>query len=173
MDRSALEELFAYTEFSWSRHARVMEGLTSEQFRAAVGTSGWPSLHQAFFHATGAYDFWLNHAGALGLGDMAHPGDEGFATWAEMAAYRELTRRAFRTALDVDDAELYRKRAFDFGEGPESLSRADVLANLVIHERGHHGDISTLLYQLGIKAPVVDYRYFLSFPERFVVDEGE
>jgi len=33
-----------------------------------------------------------------------------------------------------------------------------------LHERQHHGDVHTLLYQLGIEVPIVEYRF--SLPER-------
>ena len=43
-------------------------------------------------------------------------------------------------------------------------SRADILVHVLIHERQHHGDLNTLLYQHGIEPPVVEYRF--SLPDR-------
>jgi hypothetical protein len=34
----------------------------------------------------------------------------------------------------------------------------------MLHERQHHGDLNTLLYQHGIEVPIVEYRF--SLPER-------
>jgi len=36
--------------------------------------------------------------------------------------------------------------------------------HVLLHERQHHGDVNTLLYQLGIEIPIVEYRF--SLPER-------
>ncbi len=172
MDRKALEELYSYTDFSWARHAKVMEELPPGQFATPVPGSGWPSLRDCFSHFVQAYDGWINGHWGLGLGEMSRPKD--LTTWDEMAAYRVRGREAFRKALDCPDEVLYEKRTFDWGDGEtEHLARGDILGNLLMHERGHHGDISTLLHTLGIKSPIVDYRFFVSFPDRFIYDEED
>jgi uncharacterized damage-inducible protein DinB len=76
--------------------------------------------------------------------------------------------------LDGSDEELFKKRTWDLEFGPEELSPADVLTNLLLHERGHHGDLNTLFHQLGVKSYFVDYRFFVSKPNDFLedVDEG-
>jgi uncharacterized damage-inducible protein DinB len=41
-------------------------------------------------------------------------------------------------------------------------SRGELLTHLLLHERGHHGDVSTLFYQLGIEPDMrVEYRFHL------------
>ena len=85
----------------------------------------------------------------------------------------ETCRASFFKALDCSDQELYAKREYKFTDVPETLSRADILTNLVIHERGHHGDLNTLFHRLGIRSFVIDYRYFITRPGDFVVDDEE
>lgn len=41
---------------------------------------------------------------------------------------------------------------------------ADIFAHTLLHERQHHADVHTLLYQLGIEVPIVQDRF--SLPER-------
>ena len=36
-----------------------------------------------------------------------------------------------------------------------------ILANLLLHKRGHHGDFTTLFWQLGIEQPALDYRQYV------------
>lgn len=36
--------------------------------------------------------------------------------------------------------------------------------SVLLHERQHYGDLNTLLYQLGVEVPIVEYRF--SPPER-------
>jgi uncharacterized damage-inducible protein DinB len=45
-------------------------------------------------------------------------------------------------------------------------SPGEILVHVMLHERQHHGDLNTLLYQLGIEIPIVEYRF--SLPERHV-----
>ena len=40
---------------------------------------------------------------------------------------------------------------------------ADAAHLLFFHERGHHGDVNTLLYQLGLEASVLDYRWYVNY----------
>jgi uncharacterized damage-inducible protein DinB len=44
---------------------------------------------------------------------------------------------------------------------PLRYSPADVFVQVLLHERQHHGDLNTLLYQLGVERPVVEYRFSL------------
>jgi uncharacterized damage-inducible protein DinB len=38
---------------------------------------------------------------------------------------------------------------------------ADIFVHVLLHERQHHGDVNTLLYQLGLEVPIVEYRFSL------------
>jgi uncharacterized damage-inducible protein DinB len=39
---------------------------------------------------------------------------------------------------------------------------ADIFVHALLHERQHHGDVNTLLFQLGIEVPIVEYRFSLT-----------
>lgn len=173
MNRDAIDELFRYTGFAWDRIARVVDTLPAEQFTARVPGSGWPTLQKCFEHWLTAYDGWIHGEWALDLGPLVYAGPETLTTWERARSYRVRVREAFLEALDCPDDALYAKREFRFGEVPEQLSRADILTNLLLHERGHHGDLNTLFHQLGVRSFFVDYRYFVSRPGDFVMDEEE
>ena len=178
MDRAAIEELYAYTDFAWERLGKTIEKISPEQYADPVPGSGWPTVGRALLHIAGAYDGWLNDKKwGLGLAEEPFPEvqtwDELYAklpTWTEMDTYRRRLRQTFRKALDLGDEELFTKRTWELEFGPEELSPADVLTNLLLHERGHHGDLSTLFHQLGIKSFFIDYRFFVSKPDEFVED---
>ena len=173
MDRAAIEELYAYTEFAWERIAATIDTLPPGQFAERIPSSGWPALRDCFEHFVSAYDGWINGEWALGLGKLMYTSPEALQTWEQMRSYRRDCRAAFQSALECTDAELYAKREYRFTEVPEMLSRADILANLLIHERGHHGDLNTLFHQLGVRSFVIDYRYFVTRPGDFVMDGGD
>lgn len=40
-------------------------------------------------------------------------------------------------------------------------SPAEIFVHVLMHERQHHGDLNTLLYQLGVEVPVVEFRFSL------------
>jgi uncharacterized damage-inducible protein DinB len=172
MDRTALEELYAYTEFAWTRYAQVIDEHGGDELlnREAPG-SGWPTLRAALVHVVSVYDGWLNGAWALGLGERPPFRREDVRTWSQLGEYREITRATFQRALHVDDAVFHEPHIIEAGYGQERLRHRDILANILLHERGHHGDLNTLLHQLGVPAPLVDYRFFLTRPEEFLVDE--
>jgi hypothetical protein len=57
---------------------------------------------------------------------------------------------------------LHRVREFDIDGAAIPYSYAELLTHLALHERGHHGDLTTLFYQLRmeIERPV-EYRFHL------------
>jgi uncharacterized damage-inducible protein DinB len=44
---------------------------------------------------------------------------------------------------------------------PMRYSPAEIFVQVFLHEREHHGDLNTLLYQLGIEPLIVGYRFSL------------
>jgi uncharacterized damage-inducible protein DinB len=40
-------------------------------------------------------------------------------------------------------------------------SPAEIFAHAMLHGRQHHGDVNTLLSQLGIEVPTVEFRFSL------------
>jgi uncharacterized damage-inducible protein DinB len=59
----------------------------------------------------------------------------------------------------LDDAALTTPREMDVDGEPMRDSAADIVVHTLLHERQHHGDLNTLLYQLGLHVPVVEYRF--------------
>jgi uncharacterized damage-inducible protein DinB len=162
LKRDAIEELFDYTDFAWAMIGEAVRALPEGTLAKPVPGSGWPALRDAFRHTVGAYDHWLHET--LGYAPPVEPLAEAPGTWEAIDGYRGLMRATFRRALDgTDDATLHEEftRTYDEEDGPETLSLADILANLLLHERGHHGDFSTLFYQLGAQPPFVDYRMYV------------
>jgi uncharacterized damage-inducible protein DinB len=67
-----------------------------------------------------------------------------------------------RRYLDsLGDDELLTPREMNVDGDPLVYSPAEILAHAMLHERQHHGDVNTLLYQLGIEVPIVEFRFSL------------
>ena len=157
MDRAAIEELLAFTDYSWREHERAIRPLGDDVLTQAAPGSGWPALGDALAHINWAYIRWL----ADPAGTTDEP--EGpVKSWDELEAYRRRVRGRPREYLDsLGDGELLTPREMNV-DGETLLYRpADIFVHVLLHERQHHGDVNTLLYQLGIEAPIVEYRFSL------------
>jgi uncharacterized damage-inducible protein DinB len=160
MDRAAIEELFTFTEYSWREHERVIRPLGDELLTQPAPGSGWPALRDALAHINWAYVRWL--ADPSGTTDEpVEPVD----SWDQLDAYRRRLRGHARGYLDsLGDDELVTPREMNIDGETLVYRPADILVHVLLHERKHHGDVNTLLYQLGIEVPIVEYRF--SLPER-------
>lgn len=160
MDRAAVESLFAFTEYSWREHERVIRPLGDEVLTQPAPGSGWPALRDALSHIVWAYVRWL--ADPAGTTDEPL---ERIDTWDDLEDYRRRMRDHAREYLDsLGDDELSTSREMNIDGETLVYTPADILVHVLLHERQHHGDLNTLMYQLGIEIPIVEYRF--SLPER-------
>jgi uncharacterized damage-inducible protein DinB len=165
MDRRAIQELFDYTGWAWERIEKRVDSLPDTDYVRPIEGSGWPSLAACLMHVVATYDGWLN-------GSWGRVLSQPICSWGELKAYRGRVREAFTAQLAVPDRVLLAKRTSDTDDPEEMMSPAEVLTNLALHERGHHGDLNTLFHQLGVRSFHVDYTLFITRPAEFVLDEG-
>lgn len=167
MDRQTLSEVFDYTSFTWASYANVVHTLPPDAFTRPIYKSGWSDLRELLFHIAAGWDGWLrDRAGA------EHPLDyrpEDVSSWANLDPIRERTRGWLRRVIDdTPDSELNVRTAsvLEPVGGSTPASVADVLAHILLHERGHHGDVTTLLTQLGATVGNSDYLVYRWFAQR-------
>jgi uncharacterized damage-inducible protein DinB len=161
VDDAALQDLFAYTGWAWDQIRAAIPD--DETLRAVAPGSGWPALRNCLGHIVLAYDRWVPAIVALKtqpLPDLA-PGD--FLTWQQIDAHRRRTRDALRSHLDAwTDADLREVHEVDVDGEAIRYSRGELITHLLLHERGHHGDVTTLLWQLGHESEtMLEYRFHL------------
>ncbi len=144
MDRAAIEELFAFTDYSWRVYADAVRPLGDETLVKPAPGSGWPALRDAFVHINWAYVRWLaDPAGTSAI----EP--EQINSWDELEDYRRRVRGHSREYFDsLSDDALVAPREMNIDGKPMRYSPADIFTHVLLHERQHHGDINTLLYQL-------------------------
>jgi len=160
MDRAAIEELFTFTDHSWGVYERVIRPLGDDMLTKPAPGSGWPALRDALAHMVWAYVRWL--ADPAGTTDEPV---ERIESWEELDVYRRGVRGHDRRYLDsLGDEELLTPREMNVDGELLRYSPADIFAHAMLHERQHHGDLNTLLYQHGVEVPIVEYRF--SLPER-------
>jgi uncharacterized damage-inducible protein DinB len=160
MDRVAIEELFTFTDYSWREYEDLIRPLGDQVLTTPAPGSGWPALRDALAHIVWAYVRWL--ADPAGTTDEPV---ERVTSWDELEVYRRRTRSHAREYLDsLRDEELLAPREMSVDGEPIWYRPVDVFAHTMLHERQHHGDLNTLLYQLGVEPPIVEFRF--SLPDR-------
>jgi uncharacterized damage-inducible protein DinB len=167
MNREALNELFDYTTFTWESYGKALERLPADAFSRSLPGSGWESMRRLLFHLALGWDGWLRDE--LGLDDPLDATPESVASWEELQAHRSKVRGWMRQILDESDGRaLSEPETAMRRENPASTpaSRADILTHILLHERGHHGDVATALSALGVEAPMSDYMVYLFFKRR-------
>lgn len=157
MDRPAIETLFRFTDYSWRVYEETIRPRGDEfLLRPALG-SGWPALRDPLAHINWAYVRWLSDPAGTS-GEKV----EQVESWDQLDDYRRRVRSRARAYLDsLSDSALAARREMNVYGQPRVYSPADIFVHVLLHERQHHGDLNTLLYQLGVDVPVVEYRFSL------------
>ena len=161
MDKAALQDLFAYTGWAWNQiRAKIPD---DETLRAVAPGSGWPALRNCLAHIVLAYDRWVPAIVELKSRPMPDLAPDDFQTWPQIEAQRRRTRAALQTHLEAcGDAELREQHVVDVDGDPIRYSRGELITHLLLHERGHHGDVTTLFSQLGFEPEtLLEYRFHL------------
>lgn len=166
LDRSALLVLFDYTSFTWQSYAAPVLSLGADTFVRPVTGSGWPSLRDALWHIALGWDGWLRDA--AGASDPLDATPESVRSWDDLQEHRLKVRGWMRRLLDeMPDEELDAPVVLNAGTAFEARrSPAEILTHILLHERGHHGDICTLLTALGAAVPMSDFLVYAYFRDR-------
>ena len=160
VDRAAVEDLWRFTEYSWTAYEEAIRPAGDELLVTPAPGSGWPALRDALVHICWAYVRWLHSP----LATTDTP-PERVETWAALNDYRARVRGHARRYLEsLDDETLNTPRTMTVDGEPRRYSPAEVLAHTMLHERQHHGELNTLLSQLGREIPLVEFRF--SLPDR-------
>ena len=178
-NREALRELFDYTSLTWAAYGKALRGMPPEDFTRPVDGSGWPALHAALFHIASAWDGWsleFSHSpevvseGYRPENDFDKVGIDPpvkLATWEETDAYRQRMRSLLKDIIETtSDGRVDAAWMPIVPGGEPEMTPADIIAHILLHERGHHGDVSTLFHALGVTLPPIDYMTYVFFRNR-------
>jgi uncharacterized damage-inducible protein DinB len=159
MDKAALLDLMAFTDFAWEDVEKSFNSDDDILVRS-VPHSGWPTLRNCLAHILIARERWNDAIIDLRTAGLRELKDDELQTWADLNAYRTKTGSRltdFMAGFSDDDLEAREEVSIDGAR--VAYSRADLITHLVLHEISHHGDITTLMYQLG-KEPWIPYYRF-------------
>ncbi|MEX2227033.1 MAG: DinB family protein [Dehalococcoidia bacterium] len=90
---------------------------------------------------------------------------EELTTWEDIDSIRSKTRPLLHRIIDeTPDEELNMPTKAALAAPARAPS--EIIAHILLHERGHHGDVTTLLSALGVTLPLSDYLVFAFFRDR-------
>lgn len=162
MNRDAIQELFDYTGWAWNAITTAIADAGAEALTRPAPGSGWPAFRDCLGHIVLAYQRWCSGLPQRKTLGMDHFDASAIATFEELEGYRAAAREEFKSFLDaLSDADLVKVQDFDIDGDTIRYSYAELMTHLLLHERGHHGDLSTLFYQLGMEMPMAEYRFHL------------
>jgi len=161
MDKAALQDLFSYTGWAWDQIKAAVPD--DKMLRAVAPGSGWPALRNCLAHIVLAYDRWVPAIADLESQALPDLAADDFLSWPQIDAHRRRTRHPLRSNLEAwTDADLRERHAIDVDGERLQYSRGELITHLLLHERGHHGDVTTLFWQLGFDTEtVLEYRFHL------------
>ena len=155
-----LRELYDYNYWARDRQLEACAALTEEQFVRPMGNS-FSSVRDTLAHLMMVEWIWLERwQGKSPNQDDARA--YAAETFPNLAAVRdrwqavESTLRAYLSGLDEKDLERPLSYINLKGE-PWTYALGETLFHVVNHQTYHRGQITTLLRQLGAKAPSIDY----------------
>lgn len=160
MDRATLDEIYDYTGWVWGQVTGAITEIGDDILSKPAPGSGWPALRNCLGHICFGWDIWMSSLDGL-------PPVEFDASTTDLPAletHYQGVRRRWRTHLDsLTDAELAADRDVQTRTGVLRYTSGEILFHILTHDRGHHGDISTLFYQLGKEEelPMIDYRFYV------------
>lgn len=159
MNREAIQELYALDDHVWQQVVEIISSASRDALTTDAPGSGWPNLRNCLAHIIFGYDRWLAIMTSEPPTDVA----ESLQTLSEIAAARSSFRTGVNSLLQsLGDEALQDVRPFTIDDDKMPYSYAELLAHLALHERGHHGDITTLFWQLGIEPDTAfEYRFHL------------
>ena len=162
MNRAAIQDLFEFTGWAWDQIAEAIAQAGGNVLTRPAAGSGWPALRDCLGHIVLAYQRWCSGLPQRKTLSMDRFDPASISTFEELAGYRSSARADLQSFLDsLSDDELVKVQDFDIDGDTIRYSCAELLTHLLLHERGHHGDVTTLFYQMGLETPMLEYRFHL------------
>lgn len=160
----ALRDLFDYNYWARDRQLEACGVLTEEQFLRPMGSS-FSSVRDTLAHLVAVERIWLQRwLGKSPSRAEAQAIVQAFAalSFPSLAAVRErwqLVERDLRGFLaGLEEARLKQPLTYTNARGERwTYPLGETLFHVVNHQTYHRGQITTLLRQLGVAAPGIDY----------------
>ena len=151
-----IHELFRYHYWARDRQLKACESLTEEQFRRPLGSS-FSSIRDTLAHLIAAEWLWLEYWRGRSIESMWSP--EQFPTLAAVAErWRKVEFEMLEYLGALNEEALARNVTLVDPQGRAwTYLMWRMMLHLINHQSYHRGQVATLLRQLGIQPPDVDF----------------
>jgi uncharacterized damage-inducible protein DinB len=153
---SVVKELFRYNYWARDRQLEACGSLTDEQFLCSLSSS-FPSIRDTLVHLIAAEQFWLACWHGQSPGSTLSPEEvPTLAAVSQRWRKVEFETREYLAALSNE--ALPRPVTYVDPSGrtwTHTLWR--MMLHLLLHQSYHRGQVTTLLRQVGVEPPEVDF----------------
>jgi uncharacterized damage-inducible protein DinB len=157
---TTLRELYEYNYWARDHQLRACGTLTQEQFLRPMGSS-FSSVRDTLAHLLGAEWIWLERwrGGSPTARYAEEFAAEKFPTLLTIQDHWRVVEAGMRSYLaDLKEEALPQPMTYTNLKGETwTYPLWRMLLHLVNHQTYHRGQVTTLLRQLGVQAPQIDY----------------
>jgi len=153
---SALQELFAHNYWARDRQLQACAALTSDQFLRPLGNS-FPSVRDTLVHLLAVEWLWLERWRGRSPRVLLPP--EEFPTLAAVCARWEAVEQEMMRYLATLPERVLEEPMTCVGTRGNTWAYAlwRMMVHLLEHQAYHRGQVTSLLRQLGLEPPKVDF----------------
>ena len=159
MIKQQLEKMWAYNEWAWQRVFPSVAQLDDAAYKLDRGFF-WGSLHGMLAHCFSAEWIWPLRLQGISPSALKDPG--AFDNFAALRTEWDPARAALgdyiRSLTEADLAAEYSYR--DTSGVGYAATVADTLTHVFLHSAEHRGQITPLLFNLGVPTQPLDHIFF-------------
>ncbi len=155
------------------RYNHIVRGLYLDAFAklpwsevAANKGLSFDSMRNVFLHLTMVEERWINYFIPERFGEWKNPDVDTYYDMDSLKRYMEAVKaktEAYLAKLTPED--LARQITVPFGAKPTQITIEKGLTHMVLEDMIHYGELSAVLWQMGLEAPYMGFwRFGISEP---------
>jgi uncharacterized damage-inducible protein DinB len=147
-------DLVRYNHVVRKSYLEVLSKLSWEEVADFRGLS-WDSMRDVFVHLTLVEDRWISYIIPDRFNNWVDPDFNAFTNMDSLTKYmHQVHKNTEKYLARLSPDELNREIVIPWGEKPFiELKVEAVLTHMVIEDMVHYGELSAVLWQMGLEAP--------------------
>ncbi len=147
-------DLIRYNHIVRESYLEALSKLSWEEVAAFRGLS-WDSIRNVFVHLTLVEDRWINYIIPGRFTEWVDPDFDAFINMDSLKKYMQQVHCITEKYLALlSPEELNREIVVPWGEKPFIKLKVEaVLTHMVMESMVHYGELSAVLWQMGLEAP--------------------
>jgi uncharacterized damage-inducible protein DinB len=155
-----IAELIRYNHAVRQQYLEALEKLPWAEVIKIRGLS-FDSARDVFLHLTLVEDRWINYIIPGKFSEWKDIEFDRFHGIKALGDYTEKTKGCTDKFLkNLKQADLNRKIDFPWGKPGTQISLENALTHLVMEDMVHYGELSAMMWQMGLEAPYLAFARF-------------